>query len=237
VMSIGLAVLVVCAGVGVFVGARIPRVGDVELDTTSYLNVTGSDSYAFTPDIINGLPLDTNITVTFTDAGSEFHTFTILSYEGKTFNNNTTDIDPLAYPTGTNKTTGLGPGDLVNVNATVAPGQVTKIFLSPTTAGWYEFVCTEPGHFSLGMYGYVAFGVGEVVPAGLIPTSAQTGPGAAVFIIVGTIVSLTVIAIVLGFVVGRRRGSAFEMPPERTGYPEPQPAATNRPPGSSPPHP
>ncbi|MCI4365916.1 MAG: hypothetical protein L3K10_07675, partial [Thermoplasmata archaeon] len=58
--------------------------------------------------------------------------------------------------------------------------------------------------------------------------------GSAVFIIVGTIVVLTVIAIVLGFVVGRRRGAVHEMPPERLGYPEPrlptEPAPPPRPP-------
>ncbi len=230
-MSIGLAVLVVCAGVGVFVGAKIPRVSDVEVDTSSYLNVTGSDTYRFTPDIISDLPLSTNITVTFTDAGSELHTFTILNYEGANFNNNTTDIAPIAYPVGT-AANGSGPGSLININATSAPAEFTKHFTSPSAAGWYEFVCTESGHFSLGMYGYIAFG--EAVPVGLAPPSGPGGPGAAVFIIVGTIVSLTVIAIVLGFVVGRRRGSAFEMPPERTGYPEPQPGAPAPPPPSGP---
>jgi plastocyanin len=238
VLSIGLALLLTVGSVGVFVGERIPRVSAVEVDTTSYLNVTGTDAFLFSPDVISGLPLNTNITVTFTDAGSADHTFTILSYEGVSFNNNTSNIDPVAYPTGTSPTNGSGPGNLLNINATSAPGAFTQVFKSPATAGWYEFVCTEPGHFSLGMYGYISFG--EPVPPGLVPTSSPTGPGAAVFIIVGTIVSLTVIAIVLGFVVGRRRGAAFEMPPERTGYPEaPGPggsAGSNPPLSSSPPH-
>ncbi len=231
-VSLGLALLLAVASVGVFVGEKIPRVPAIETDTTAYLNVTGSDTLSFSPQIINDLPLNTKITVKFTDAGSELHTFTILSYEGVSFNNNTSDITPLAYPTGT-ASNGSGPGNLVNVNATSAPGTTTGGFTSPATAGWYEFVCTKPGHFDpaagSNMYGYVAFG--EAVPSGLSVASAPGGPGAAVFIIVGTIVSLTVIAIVLGFVVGRRRGAAFEMPPERTGYPEvPGPTSGGAPP-------
>jgi len=72
------------------------------------------------------------------------------------------------------------------------------------------------------MYGFIAFGI--ALPSNLSVTVPYDGAGAAVFIIVGTIVSLTVVAIVLGFVVGRRRGASEEMPPERLGYPEPEPA-------------
>ena len=93
----------------------------------------------------------------------------------------------------------------------------------------YEFVCTEPGHFTNGMYGFIAFG--ENLPGNLTVSATSTDPGAAVFIIVGTIVSLVVIALVLGFVVGRRRGSVYEMPPQRLGYPEPEsPGAEKSPP-------
>jgi hypothetical protein len=42
-----------------------------------------------------------------------------------------------------------------------------------------------------------------------------------VFIIGGTIAGLVILAIVLAFVIGRRRGSHDEMAPERLGYPEP----------------
>ena len=41
------------------------------------------------------------------------------------------------------------------------------------------------------------------------------------FIISGTIAGLVVLALVLGFVIGRRKGAVHEMPPERLGYPEP----------------
>jgi hypothetical protein len=215
-LSIGLAVLLTVGAVGVFVGEKLPRMPEIEVDTTAYLNVTGLDSFSFSPAGISDLPLSTKITVKFTDAGSAAHTFTILSYEGKNFNNNTTDIIPLAYPHGT-APNGSGPGNLVNINAS-GSGVFTGGFTSPSAAGWYEFACTEPGHFSDRMRGFVSFG--EALPPGLLSSSGPGGPGTAVYIIIGTIVTLTVIAIVLGFVVGRRRGAAFEMPPERTGYPE-----------------
>jgi hypothetical protein len=96
--------------------------------------------------------------------------------------------------------------------------------------GWYEFVCLEPGHFQSGMYGFIAFGMN--LPANLTVSVASTGPGAGVFIISGTIVALVVVALVLGFVVGRRKGSEFEMSPERLGYPEPP--STSETPSSTP---
>ncbi len=83
--------------------------------------------------------------------------------------------------------------------------------------------CLIPGHFP-GMYGLL--GSGEPGSGG----SISTGPGAAVFIIGGTIAGLVVIAIVLGFVVGKRRGSHDEMPPERLGYPEQPTVAPPAPP-------
>ena len=59
--------------------------------------------------------------------------------------------------------------------------------------------------------------------------STSNGPGAPVYIISGTIVGLVILALVLGFVVGKRRGAAEEMPPERLGYPEPAKAPTQPP--------
>jgi hypothetical protein len=74
----------------------------------------------------------------------------------------------------------------------------------------------EPGHFTAGMH--VQIGIGIVPPSS---GSGTTGIGAPALIIAGTIAGLVVIALVLGFVIGRRRGPEEEMPPERLGYPEP----------------
>jgi plastocyanin len=101
---------------------------------------------------------------------------------------------------------------LVNLSLGSAPATVTKQFVAPHK-GLYEFVCTQAGHFAAGMLGYLGSGVPP-------PGQVNSGPGAPVFIIGGTIAGLVILAIVLAFVIGRRRGSMHEMPPERLGYPE-----------------
>jgi hypothetical protein len=205
-------------GVGAVESARAQA---IRVDASGSLNVTGADSYSFIPNAFEQLPTNVTITVAFTDAGVLAHTFSILDREGW-------EIPASANLAQLVSTYGL----LVGVNAS-GPGTVGGSFKSPGP-GWYEFVCLESGHFQSGMYGFIAFG--ENLPSNLTVSSPSMGPGAAVFIIVGTIAALVVIAIVLGFVVGRRRGSEFEMPPERLGYAEPPsvPASEPLPPAGPP---
>jgi plastocyanin len=204
---------------------------EIHLATTGAITVTADSGFLFTPNAFAQVPLNATVTVTFTDDDSIAHTFSILKLQGVAIPNSDSegDLSALFQKYGALYTTSLnGSGD-----------QDTGTFPAPTTAGWYEFVCQEPGHFQNGMYGFVAFG--ENLPANLTVTTQSTDPGAAVFIIVGTIVALVVIALVLGFVVGRRRGSTYEMPPQRLGYAEPEtPEAGTLPdeePRSSPPEP
>jgi hypothetical protein len=225
--AIALAIVAALLSVGV-AGAyatRVAAASSTEVDPTATLSVTATGTFSFTPNRINDLPLSTVITVTFTngDSSGATHTFTILGCEGRAIPAGTTDVTPWI-----NSTKCGGDAPLFNVEG--APGAHTKSFTSPAADGWYMFLCTESGHFANGMYGYIAFG--EDVPANLSVSVPSTGPGLAVFIIVGTIVTLTVIAIVLGFVVGKREGGRHEMPPERLGYAEPgsPPVATGRPP-------
>ncbi len=209
---VGVAALLL---VGLYVAdlSRAPgRTDIVDAAGSSTVDVTGTTSYQFQPSGFNDVAPNTTVQVTFTDAGALSHTFSILDRQG------------VVIPT-TTSSTALNAlftqyGALVVVNASGA-GNFPGTFTSPGV-GWYEFVCQIPGHFQSGMYGFIAFG--EALPANLTVTAPNEGPGAAVFIIIGTIVALTVVAIVLGFVIGRRRGSSDEMPPERLGYPEP-PAA------------
>jgi uncharacterized cupredoxin-like copper-binding protein len=190
----------------------------VHVDATATVQVTAIAGFAFTPNTFEDVATNTTVTVTFTDNDGADHTFWIIGKQGWVIptDASSSEIDQLAF--------GHSPAALffANASAVGTTGDiVTKTFTSPGV-GWYEFVCTEPGHFTNGMYGFIAFG--ENLPANLTVSAASTDPGAAVFIIVGTIVALVVIALVLGFVVGRRRGSAYEMPPQRLGYPEPEPA-------------
>jgi plastocyanin len=223
-LAVALALILILSLFGVVTSHAATHSADVRDATGSTLAVTASTGYLFTPSLMGNVPLGTSIVVTFTDGDSEDHTFTIASRQGwvipNTYTEGQLDSFLTQYP------------PLFNINGTAA-SQAISNFTSPATPGWYEFVCTEAGHFELGMYGFIAFG--EPLPANLTVGATPDGPGAAVFIIVGTIVALTVIAIVLGFVVGRRRGSSEEMPPERLGYPEPPLPEEPAPPPGAPP--
>ncbi|MGI0070918.1 MAG: sulfocyanin-like copper-binding protein [Thermoplasmata archaeon] len=209
--------MILVSGVAVTLVATEPaRATASVVDASSGpVQVTADSGFLFTPNGISNVPTNSTITVMFTDADTIPHTFTIIDRQGVVIPTSTTDVSPLFDTYGALFTHNLsGSGD-----------QYVGTFQSPASPGWYEFVCLEPGHFSSGMYGFIAFG--EALPANISASSPDTGPGIAVFIIVGTIVSLVVIALVLGFVVGRRRGSTYEMPPQRLGYPEPEvPGAT-----------
>jgi plastocyanin len=222
-LAFALAILLVgAASIALVLTAPARAESSITTDSSSALSVTAVAGFAFTPNSIQMLPTNTNISVTFTDADSVDHTFTIIGKQGWVIPSDSSggQIDTLAY--------GNSPKALFSVNASSDSQAPVETFTSPGV-GWYEFVCTEAGHFQNGMYGFIAFGMN--LPGNLSVTAANTDPGAAVFIIVGTIVALTVIALVLGFVVGRRRGATYEMPPERLGYPEPQS------PGAGPPSP
>jgi len=200
------------------------------------VNVTAV-SFAFTPSLIENVTPSVTVHLNLLNAaaGGVAHTFTIYKREGVVIGQNPNS--PISAVPGLLYGSGTYNGNLFNDNATGA-GWFNMTFPAPA-AGWYEFVCTEPGHFSppnYNMYGFISFGV--KLPPNLTVSLSPTGAGLAVFIIVGTIVTLTGIAIVLGFVVGRRRGSAHEMPPERVGYPEPSTPSGGPPlPPQSPPPP
>lgn len=219
------AVLLVTPTTGL-VGARSPTAA-----ASSTIDVTGTSSLTFDPNTFEMIATNSSITVHFTDGSDEAHTFSILKREGVVIPN------PQSVSSG--QLLGLfnSYGSLVNLTVSSSGTTSTANFTSPST-GWYEFMCLEPGHFQSGMYGFIAFG--EALPSNLSVSAGDTGPGTAVFIIIGTIVSLVVICIVLGFVVGRRRGSEFEMPPERLGYSEPPTPGGEEPalpPGGPPPPP
>ncbi|HUI38110.1 MAG TPA: hypothetical protein VLY85_00605, partial [Thermoplasmata archaeon] len=142
------------------------------------------------------------------------HTFTLSPTAGYTFPQSDSSSDLLHYFS-TN-------APLVNIQVSGSTGsQFTGNFTAPPY-GLYEYVCTEPGHFPQ-MSGILGSGeAGSTI-------NVDTGPGAPVFIIVGVITALVIIALVLGFVVGKRRGAHEEMPPERLGYPEPPAPVDKRP--------
>ncbi len=215
---IGRGPMAVAIGVLLFLGTFAVAAGHgpvssnvVQAAGSTTVDVTSTSQFSFTPNAFNDVGTNTTITVAFTNGDTAAHTFSISSREGVVINNNLTSSQLTSYFT-------TYPA-LVSVPAN-SSGTFPGTFTAPGP-GWYEFVCLETGHFQKGMYGFIAFGI--ALPSNLSVVVPYDGAGAAVFIIVGTIVSLTVVAIVLGFVVGRRRGASEEMPPERLGYPEPEP--------------
>jgi plastocyanin len=220
-LALALAVLLVgAAAIALVLTAPARAESSITADSSTALSVSAVPGFAFNPNSIQNLPTNSNISVTFTDADTIDHTFTIIGKQGWVIPSDYSggQIDTLAF--------GNSPRALFSINATGDSQAPVTSFTSPG-AGWYEFICTESGHFQNGMYGFIAFGMN--LPANLTVVAANTDPGPAVFIIVGTIVALTVIALVLGFVVGRRRGSTYEMPPERLGYPEPETPGSSAP--------
>jgi hypothetical protein len=231
-LALTLAAALVLGGAISVATGRVAVAGSVVVATGTGISETASSGFHFDTCGFEMLPLGSEIDLTFFDADTtSAHTFTIL--DKANYQVPPTDgpqaLDTLLGTYHTLVNTTAQPGGWGNNSST--PFVVS--FASPATASWYEFVCWESGHFQAGMYGFIAFG--EALPASLSCGSGAPGPGLAVFIIVGTIVTLTVLAIVLGFVVGRRKGAVHEMPPERLGYaepptPEPLPSAPPRPP-------
>ena len=214
--AVGISVALLLAAFGSNGVAREAAASTV-VDTSSTITVTATNAFAFSPNYVSGLPTNTSLTVNFINGDTDklAHTFTLLGCPNVAIplkGRNAYNVS--AYVNGTK----CG-APLVNLVPAVEHAKSVS-FAAPNTSEWFEFVCTEPGHLEKGMLGFFAFGT-AVVPVNYTVIPGLSGAGTAVFIIVGTIVTLTVIAIVLGFVVGRREGGVHEMPPERLGYAEP----------------
>jgi plastocyanin len=180
---------------------------------TGSLTVTVGSALQFTLSDNEVTPGD-NVTLTIVQTDDVEHTFTLSNVSGITFSASNSTNDLLTF---------LAEHPAL-VNITIPAGQATYTyhFIAPPF-GEYAYFCLIPGHFPQ-MYGLL--GSGEPGSGGAI----DDGPGAAVFIIGGSVAGLVVVAIVLGFVVGKRRGSHDEMPPERLGYPEQAPMSPPIPP-------
>jgi len=189
------------------IGSR-PSIVRTAAGMTIQMTVGANGAFAFAPSDISNVPPGENVTIQFSNLGAIPHTFTLstlvnytLPYEGNT---NLTSTFLVQHPPSVN----------VLIPGTQGSDVATAVFTAPTAIGSYQFFCAEPGHFASGMEGFLGVGISVGPPA------APPGIGLPVFIISGTIVGLVILAIVLGFVVGKREGSTHEMPPERLGYPE-----------------
>ncbi len=208
-VSLLLALALTVSGWVAVGGSHVAVAKPVLDNTSSSLVQTAVAGYHFEQLEFAQLPVNSTINVTFynDDSTGNPHTFTIL---------NRSDW---VIPTGATNLTQLISQHHTLVDLSADAGNTTTGSFRSPGPGWYEFVCRIAGHFGLGMYGFIAFGMN--LPSNLTVGVANPGPGLAVFIIVGTIVGLTVLSLVLGFVFGRREGAVHEMPPERLGYREP----------------
>lgn len=185
---------------------------------TDSLSVTVGDDFAFTPDTLEAAAPGDNVTITVTELGTTTHTFTLSSVANFSF--------PTSDQTGDLQTYFSAHPPLVNLTINGTTGYKASATFRAPALGVYEYVCLEQSHFSEGMFGFFGSGVAPSGPAG---PAAPVG----VYIIAGVIVTLVVLALVLGFVVGKREGNTQVMPPERLGYPEPE---APQPPAARPPH-
>jgi len=210
--------VILVVGAGVFAYAPGARASGAHPAAGSEaLTVTVGTELQFTLSTTEVTPGD-NVSVTIYQTSTTAHTFTLLNATNFQFNWSSSSSDSLTHIQGFL----AAHPPLVNVSI---PDSVTVIhtsFIAPAF-GLYEYLCLIPGHFAAGMWGIL--GSGE---SGGGAASVDTGPGAPVFIISGTIAALVVAAIVLAFVVGRREGAKHEMAPERLGYPEPTPLPTEK---------
>lgn len=200
-------------------GARAAAPGPVNPPASAQTyTVTAVPGYAFQESTTELQP-NTTVSVSFVNADVIAHTYTLIAAQGK--------VIPTSYSPSQLNAYEAQWGAIVWINAT-GTGTYSATFQAPAK-GWYEFVCMEPGHFQQSMYGFIAFGM--ALPSNLTVSTPNVGAGWPVYVITGTIVTLVIITIVLGFVVGGRKGSKHEMPPERLGYPEPPAAAPPLSPG------
>lgn len=199
------------------IGSR-PLVVHTAAGTQVTMTVGSGGQFIYTPADISDVVAGSNVTIDITNLGDVPHTFTLSSLDNYTLpysgNTNLTSQFLVQHPA------------YYNGNITGSTGALTVVqFTAPSLDGSYQFFCTQTGHFASGMEGFLGVGIS------VGPPQAPPGIGVDVFIISGTIVGLVILAIVLGFVVGRREGPKHEMPPERLGYPEtpPEPAPAKPP--------
>ena len=167
------------------------------------ISIAAVSNFGYQPDTIGNVPLNATITVTFTDDDVLPHTFNISSREGFQIPNDYTaaQLNQLFDQYHALYAAEVDYGGDVSVGS----------FTSPSAPGWYEFICNQSGHFTEGMYGFIAFG--EPVPSNLtehghgseVPTTGSA--------LVAALGGAVIVAVLLGVVLWRRRRSTYRPPP------------------------
>jgi len=178
--------------------------GSVYPAASDSITVTAVADYHYQPDTIEQVATNSTITVTFADDDALPHSFTISSREGFEI--------PISYnPTELNQLFTTYPA-LYSVLLNGSGEQNVGTFHSPTTPGWYEFICNVSGHFQSGMFGFIAFG--ENLPSNLTSPPRIGLGGTNITPIDAAALGALVAAIVVGVAFWRRRRSTPRMSSE-----------------------
>ncbi|MCW6167468.1 MAG: plastocyanin/azurin family copper-binding protein [Thermoplasmatales archaeon] len=213
VIAVGITSLAAFGWYGFVVPAATQQSAPPPSSAGTSFTVTASAPFHFT-ESTDEVAANATITLTFTNTDTIAHTFSLFSVQG------------VAIPsTASVNFTGVSYGGhfypflfVLYQNGTGTHSAYT--FQAPPT-GWYEFVCSEPGHFAAGMFNAIGFGI--PAPANITGGGAAATVGWPVFVIAGTIGGLVVLAVVLGF-AWAPRDKRPEAPPEEPEYPEPSAA-------------
>jgi len=162
-------------------------------------SVNTTSQFAFVPSALGAEPASfpTNVAIHVINEGSLSHTFTLVAQPN-------VSIGSIAYFN--------EPGNTPLVNASVPASAGMGVWANFTIykPGVYEFVCTVPGHFANGMFGYLY--AGEPVPA---PAAAPSTQVVNAWILAGSVVLVGIAAVLLLVATFTGRLPEAPRPPER----------------------
>jgi uncharacterized cupredoxin-like copper-binding protein len=166
---------------------------------TFYVNA--SDTYRFLPDQLNAssvLHFPVAVHLFYGTLGVLSHTFTLSPIPN--YNLSTANY--------TSFFTQHPP--LIDLNAPLSAGSYTNGSFVISAPGYYEFICTIPGHFVNGMYGFLYVGV--PVPAPAITTESTGLVQVEILIAGGALVAIGALLATVAMFTGRS-------PPAKPGGP------------------
>ncbi|MGI0068336.1 MAG: hypothetical protein ACREB9_08020, partial [Thermoplasmata archaeon] len=182
VITIGIIALAAFGWYGFVVPAATQQQAAPASSAGTSFTVTASAPFHFSPST-DEVAANATITVTFINTDSIAHTFSLFSVQG------------VAIPSSAVVNfTGVSFGGhyypfLFVLYENVTGAHPSHTFAAPPI-GWYEFVCSESGHFAAGMFSAIGFGV--PAPANLTGGGAAVAVGWPVYVIAGTIVALVI---------------------------------------------
>jgi plastocyanin len=152
-----------------------------------------------------------NVSIELVQTDDTFHTFTLSSVVNFQLPTTDTPVDVYSFFN--------QHAPLVNISVpTVAGSSAWANFTAPNTAGTYEYLCENPGHFQAGMHGNLTVNA-KSSGAGFFGALA-----ALIAVLIIVIIILIIIAIVAAVFMRRRRRRAAVPPPTPSGPEEPSKA-------------